>query len=143
MGDAIGEVAGIGLRSTKIMTSRGVLVTVPNSEVMNRFTYNSNAGVPECMVTTDVAVPVGADPDVLLRVGREVAIACPYTHLGHKSRRGTRRPGADRASHARDHQGIRLRSPLRHAMQTDLLRRAKREFLALGIVKAWELPKAQ
>ena len=95
------------------------------------------------MVTTDVAVPVGADPDVLLRVGREVAIACPFTHLGHKVEVELE----DRGPIAH-HMRVTIKAYVYDhrydtAMQTDLLRRAKREFLALGIVKAWELPKAQ
>lgn len=142
MGDATGEVVQIGLRSTKIMTARGVLVTVPNSEVMTRFTYNANVGVPQCMVTADVAVPVGADPEVLMRVGREVAIACLYTHLGHKIEVELE----DRGPVAH-HMRVTIKAYVydhRHdvAMQTDLLRRAKREFLALGIVKAWEPQKS-
>jgi len=143
MGDATGEVVQIGLRSTKIMTQRGVLVTVPNSEVMNRFTYNANAGVPHSMVSADVAVPVGADPETLMRIGREVAIACPYTHLGHKIEVELE----DRGPIAH-HMRVTIKAYVydhRHdtAMQTDLLRRAKREFLAIGIVKAWEGQKNQ
>ncbi|MBV9305449.1 MAG: mechanosensitive ion channel [Acidobacteriaceae bacterium] len=83
VGEASGEVEYIGLRSTKIITSDGVHVTVPNAEVLNRFTFNANGGVPECVATTALSVPHGADPELLLRVAREIAVSCPYTHLGH------------------------------------------------------------
>ena len=51
------------LRSTKILTANGALVTVPNSEVLTHVIFNANAGVAECMVSVDVAVPDGSDPD--------------------------------------------------------------------------------
>ena len=139
MGDAYGEVVQIGLRSTKILTGSGVLVTVPNSEIMNRFTYNANAGVPECMVTATLGVPRGTDSDWLLSLGREIAVASPYTHLGHQVEVELDERGPSRRlmslmirAYACDH---------RHEsrMQTDLLRRAKHEFYSLGLLKAQEV----
>jgi len=40
-------------------------------------------GMPERVVSTELSVPHGADPELLLRIGRELALSCPYTHLGH------------------------------------------------------------
>ena len=80
----VGEIEQIGLRSTKIMTPDDTLVTVPNSEVLGNFTYNANAGVPECLVVTEVFLPATVDPDVVIRIGKEVAVSCPYTHLGRR-----------------------------------------------------------
>jgi small-conductance mechanosensitive channel len=139
MGDAYGEVAQIGLRSTKILTVSGVLVTVPNSEIMNRFTYNANAGVPECMVTAILGVPHGADPDLLLRVGREIAISSLYTHLAHQVEAELDERGLSSHTMSLMIRGYVYDHRYESRMQTDLLRRAKREFLALGILKPHEV----
>jgi small-conductance mechanosensitive channel len=135
IGEAQGEVEHIGLRSTKVMTSTGVRVTIPNAEVLSRFTYNASGGVPECVVTTALNVPHGADPALLLRVGRELAIACPYTHLGH----GIEVEINDNdprlqvlklsiSAYVYDHRYT-------SAMQTDILRRARRELVACGVLQ--------
>lgn len=39
--------------------------------------------VAESLVTTDLPLPLAVDPDLVLGIGREIAISCPYTHLGH------------------------------------------------------------
>jgi MscS family membrane protein len=140
MGDAYGEVVQIGLRSTKILTAGGVLVTVPNSELMNRFTYNANAGVPECMVTATLGVPHGSDSDLILSLGREIAVSSPYTHLGHQVE-----VELDERGPARNLMSLMIRGYVydhryESRMQTDILRRAKHEFLALGILKGHEVP---
>lgn len=142
MGEAYGEVSQIGLRSTKLRTASGVLITVPNSEIMNRFTYNANVGVPECQVTAELKIPQGVDPDLLLNLGREIALSCPYTHLGHKVE-------VDLDEHGFGYRFMKLTI---HAyvydhryephMQTDLLRRAKREFPLVGITQVSE-PRAR
>src|ERR1700748_687577 len=44
-GEARGEVKQIGLRSTRIMTDSGVMVTIPNSAVLTKAIFNANAGV--------------------------------------------------------------------------------------------------
>jgi small-conductance mechanosensitive channel len=141
LGGTAGEVTHIGLRSTKVMTSAGVLVTVPNVEVLNGMTFNANGGVPECMVSTDVSVPHGADPDLVLRVGREVAVACPYTHIGRKIEVDLDDRGVSShfakvsiAAYVYDHR-------YQSAMRTDILRRAKREFVACGILHTGERPR--
>lgn len=80
--DAYGEVGKIGLRSTNIHSSDGKLITVPNADLVNSYVYNSSAGSADCIVLTHIALPHGADCDRALQVAREVAVACPYTHLG-------------------------------------------------------------
>lgn len=135
MGDAYGEVTQIGLRSTKLLTGNGVLVTVPNSEIMNRFTYNANAGVPECMVTTDINLPQGADPDLALRIGREVAVSCPYTHLGHKVDVEIGEQGLAHHATKLTIKAFVYDHRFESTMQTDLLRRTKHAFVALGILR--------
>jgi small-conductance mechanosensitive channel len=135
LSEAYGEVVQIGLRSTKILTADGTLVTVPNSEVLTRLTFNSSGGVAESMISSEVSVPFGSDPDQLIRIAREVAVACPYTHLERpiEVELDDKGPGGrwmklSIKAHVYDHR-------FEGAMQTEMLRRAKREFLACGILK--------
>jgi len=138
IGDAYGEIEQIGLRSTKLMTPDDTLVTIPNADILTSFAYNANAGVPECMVVTEIFLPTDADPDIVLRIGREVAVACPFTHLGRRIMVTLQDQFTETPFMA-----LRIKAYVydhRHepAMQTDILRRAKREFLIQGILKAWE-----
>jgi small-conductance mechanosensitive channel len=80
--DAHGEVEKIGLRSTNIRSSDGLLITVPNADLVNSYVFNSNKGAPESLVSTKISLQRGSDYDFAVRIGREIAIACPYTHLG-------------------------------------------------------------
>jgi small-conductance mechanosensitive channel len=136
LADAYGEVVQIGLRSTKILTANGTLVTVPNSEVLTSLTFNSSGGVAESMISSDLSMPLGSDPDQLIGIAREVAVACPYTHLERpiEVELDDRGPGGrfmtlSIKAHVYDHR-------FEGAMQTEMLRRAKREFLARGIIKS-------
>ncbi|MGC1299845.1 MAG: mechanosensitive ion channel domain-containing protein, partial [Alloacidobacterium sp.] len=83
-GNAWGEVKQIGLRSTKVLTDEGMLVTIPNADVLTKLIFNANVGVAECMVSADVALPAGSDVDQALNICREVAVCSPYTHLGRQ-----------------------------------------------------------
>ena len=140
MAEAYGEVVQIGLRSTKILTANGSLVTVPNSEVLTHVIFNANAGIAECTVSVDVAVPDGSDPDELIRIGREVAVSCPFTRLGRPIELELTDKGRDSrvmrltiTAYVYDHR-------YQPAMQTDILRRAHREFLASGVFWRPEKP---
>jgi small-conductance mechanosensitive channel len=138
IGRAYGEVVHIGLRSTKLLTADGKIAAIPNSEILTQQTFNANRSVPEALVVTDVNVPRGLDPSMLLRIGREVAICSPYTHLG--------RPiTVDLEDNDTRHVVMKLSVEAyvydhRHepAMRTDILRRAQREFRALAAVPAQE-----
>jgi len=132
IGRAYGEVVHIGLRSTKLLTADGKIAAIPNSDILNEQTFNANRSVPEALVITDVNVHRGLDPSVVLRIGREVAICSPYTHLG--------RPVlVDLEDNDTRHIVMKLSIEAyvydhRHelAMRTDILRRAQREFKALA-----------
>lgn len=132
IGESYGEVVHIGLRSTKLLTSEGRIVAIPNSEILTQQTSNTNRGVPESVVTAEVGVPRHLDPDLILRIGREVAVSSPYTHLGRPiavelddsdHRRHVLRLSIE--AHVYDHR-------FEPAMRTDLVRRAHREFQRLG-----------
>jgi small-conductance mechanosensitive channel len=134
IGEAYGEVVQIGLRSTKILTSHGALITVPNSDVLTHPISNANAGVAECMVSVDVAIPDGSDPDQLLRIGREVAVACPFTRLGRPIEVELTDKGVNSrvmrltiTAYVYDHR-------YEPEMQTDILRRTQRELLKCGVL---------
>lgn len=138
LGEAYGEVVQIGLRSTKILTADGVLATVPNSEVLTHLTFNASGGVAESMILADVSLPHEADPDQIIRIGREVAVCCLYTHLDRpiEVQIDDKGPGGrymklSIKAHVYDHR-------FEGAMQTDMLRRAKRELLACGVLRRLE-----
>jgi small-conductance mechanosensitive channel len=135
IGQAYGEVTQIGLRSTKILTSDGILVTIPNSEVLTTHIFNANAGVAESMVAVNVAIPDGANLDQVVRIGREVAVSCPYTRLGRRMEIELHDKGINSrvmlltiTAYVYDHRYER-------EMHTDILRRAQRELLACGILR--------
>lgn len=137
VGAAYGEVEQIGLRSTKVMTPDDTLVTIPNADVLSSYTFNSNAGVPECMVVTQLFLPTNADANTVLRIGREVAIASPYTHLGRrlsvKVEDGfTEAPFMTLTikAYVYDHR-------YEPAMQTDITRRCKKIFQQSGMLEPW------
>jgi len=128
IGHAYGEVVHIGLRSTKLLTPDGKIAAIPNSEILTQQTFNANRSVPEAMVTTDVNVPRGLDPTLVLRIGREVAISCLYTHLG-------RPVSVDLEDHDPRHNAVKLSIEAyvydhryESAMRTDILRRSYHEF---------------
>ena len=138
VGEAYGEVVHIGLRSTKLLTSAGMLVAIPNSEILTQQTFNANAGIPESMVITTINLARGVDPDIALRVGREIAISCPYTYLG-------RPVAADLDDSGTWHHFVKLTIQAyaydhryEPAMQTDILRRAHHEFKALGVLPLYD-----
>jgi MscS family membrane protein len=136
IGEAYGEVKQIGLRSTKIYTDEGMLITVPNSDVLTKPTFNANSGVAECVVTATMALPKDADADRAMRICHEIAVCCPYTHLGRhieveldEQIERSRVVKLTIHAYVYDHR-------FESAMKTDLLRRARREFLADGIQQA-------
>jgi small-conductance mechanosensitive channel len=135
LGDAYGEIDHIGLRSTKLMTPDDTHVTIPNSEILSAKAFNSNSGVPHCMITTEVVLPPSTDPDLALRVGRGVIFSSPFTYLAARTS-----VALIDAFNQRPYLILRMRAYVydhryEPAMMTDLTRRAKAEFARLGI--AW------
>jgi MscS family membrane protein len=137
-GEARGEVKQIGLRSTRIMTDNGVSVTIPNSAVLTKAIFNANSGVAECVVEADMTLPADADADHALRMCREIAVCCPYTHLGRSIQaelfedpKRAREMRVAISAYVYDHR-------FAAAMKSDLLRRARREFSRPEFVKDGE-----
>jgi small-conductance mechanosensitive channel len=133
-GDACGEVKQIGLRSTKVLADTGMLVTIPNADVLTKPIFNANVGVAECMVSAEVVLPAGTDVDEALKLCRQVAACCPYTYLGrhvevdlHEDNKRQKMTLLVIQAYVYDHR-------FASAMKTEILRRAQREFLAHGIL---------
>lgn len=134
LADAYGEVKQIGLRSTKVYTDDDRLVTIPNSDVLTKLIFNANAGVAESVVHAELVLPPEADADKAMDICREVAVCCPYTHLSRQvdvdMTQDERRPYITLLSikaYVYDHR-------FESAMKTDILRRARHEFMVQGIV---------
>ena len=81
IGDAYGEVDHIGMRSTKLTTSDDTRVTVPNAEILIGKAWNSNSGVPESQVVTDLFLPADTDPTVAIEVAYEAVCTSPFLLL--------------------------------------------------------------
>lgn len=135
LGEAFGEVKQIGLRSTRVLADDGMLVTIPNSDVLNKLIFNANAGVAECVVSAEIILPEDADADRALNICREIAVCCPYTHLGrHIEVELNEDPKRYRTihlivqAHVYDHR-------FAAAMKTEILRRARRELMNCGLAK--------
>jgi small-conductance mechanosensitive channel len=133
-GDADGEVKQIGLRSTKLLTDTGILVTIPNADVLTKPVFNANVGVAECIVSAKLALPSGADVDQVLNLCRKVAVCCPYTHLARpievdfeEDRRRFDITLVVVQAYVYDHR-------FAPAMKTEILRRTRRELMAHGIL---------
>jgi small-conductance mechanosensitive channel len=134
VGEAYGEVDHIGLISTKLTTPDDTRVTIPNSQILSNQTYNSNSGVPDCQVVTDVYLPSGADPDEVARIGEEVAFSSPYL-LVDKPVVVLIADQFDQRPHTR----LRIKAYVHDhrfepRMQSDITVRAKREFIRRGLL---------
>ena len=88
--EAYGEVKQIGLRSTKVLTDSGMVVTIPNSDVLNKLIFNANAGVAECVVEAQLLLPAEADANRALELLKEIAVVLPLYPSRTAHRRGAR-----------------------------------------------------
>jgi len=138
IGDAYGEIERIGLRSTKLMTPDDTLVTIPNSHILDSFAFNANAGVPECMVVTELYLPAETDPELALRIGHDALLTCPYILL-------TRRRNVALVDSYSETPYLILRLKgyvydhrYEPGMKSDLTRRCKHEFRRLGLLEGWK-----
>lgn len=81
IGSHYGEVTGIGLRSTRLVTPSDNLVTVPNAEVMSQAVANANAGEENCQVVTEIYLPLNADIGRIRKTAMETAQVSRYVFL--------------------------------------------------------------
>lgn len=81
IGNYYGEVVGIGLRSTRLVTSDDNLVSVPNLEVMNVSVANANYGEENCQVVTEIFLPLHCDMNQVRNFAIETAQVSKYIYL--------------------------------------------------------------
>jgi small-conductance mechanosensitive channel len=137
IGGAYGEIDHVGLRSTKLTTPDDTRVTIPNADVLTQQVFNSNSGVPDCQVVTDLFLPCNSDADEVTRIGYEVAYTSPYTYL--------EKPVVVLVAHGFDRRPyLRLRIKayvfdhrFEPRFMSDLTARAQEEFRRLGLLELW------
>lgn len=77
-----GEVKSIGMRSTRLLTLDGILITIPNSVITNAKVVNESAPYPHFRVRVAVGVAYGSDLDLVetvLTAQRHLGCPLPYT----------------------------------------------------------------
>lgn len=73
VGDTLGDVIEINMRSTKIRTLTNIAIIVPNSEFTSNRVINWSHGDPKVRLDLPIGVSYSSDLDVVLRSLREVA----------------------------------------------------------------------
>ncbi|BAC89556.1 mechanosensitive ion channel family protein [Gloeobacter violaceus] len=63
VGDTIGDVSHIGLRSTEIITPDNIMIIVPNTEFVSNRVINWTRGKPQTRVRLPIGVAYGSDLD--------------------------------------------------------------------------------
>lgn len=81
IGSYYGEVIGIGLRSTRIVTADDSLVSVPNGDLMNQAVSNSNSGEANCQVVAEIYLPISIDTERVRKLATEAAQVSRYIYL--------------------------------------------------------------
>ncbi|WP_138429197.1 mechanosensitive ion channel family protein [Fodinibius saliphilus] len=76
-----GEVVSIGLRSSRIVTPDDSLVTIPNSELMNKAVSNTNSSALDCQVVAEIFLPMDVDVDEAKRIAYRAAVSSRYVYL--------------------------------------------------------------
>lgn len=134
IGDAYGEIDHIGLRSTKLTTPDDTRVTIPNTDILNGQAWNSNSGVPDCQVVTDIFLPHNVDPVEVIEIAYEAAYSSPYLLLSKPvvvllQDKFTSRPFimVRVKAYVYDHR-------FEPNLQSDITVRAKAEYLRRGLV---------
>jgi small-conductance mechanosensitive channel len=140
IGEASGEIDHIGLRSTKLTTLEDTRVTIPNSDILTTEVFNSNSGVPDCQVVTEVFLPADTDPQTASQIGYEAAYSSPFTYL-EKPVVVLVCDGFDRRPYIK----LRIKAYVfdhRYVprIQSDITSRAKSEFLRRGMLAGWNEP---
>lgn len=81
VGEYYGEVIQIGLRSTRVVTQDDSMVTIPNSELMNKAVSNSNSSELNCQVVAEIYLPADVDIERVKRIAYNTAISSRYVYL--------------------------------------------------------------
>lgn len=81
VGDHYGEVLTIGLRSSRIVTQDDSVVSLPNSELMNRAVSNANSSALDCQVVAEIYLPANVDINQVKMIARKAVYASSYSYL--------------------------------------------------------------
>jgi small-conductance mechanosensitive channel len=77
VGDVVGDVIAINMRSTTIRSLQNIAIIVPNSEFISQRVTNWSYGDPTLRLEIDVGVSYASDPDAVEHSLREVAAENP------------------------------------------------------------------
>ncbi len=81
VGQYYGEVAAIGLRTTRIITPDDSLITVPNAMIINSSVSNANAGALHCQVVASIFLDITENLAEVKEIAHRAAITCRYVYL--------------------------------------------------------------
>ena len=81
IGNYYGEVLGIGLRSTRIVTDDESLVSIPNGDIMNQSVSNANTGEASSLVVAEIYLPISIDTEKVRKIAIEAAQVSRYVYL--------------------------------------------------------------
>jgi len=138
IGDALGEVDHIGLRSTKLTTFGDTRVTIPNSDILNGKAWCSNSGMPYCQVETFLYLPPDTDPVQAQEICYEAAYSSPFIFLG-KPVVVLVEDGFEYRPYLRVHVKAYVHDHrYQPQFQSDITVRAKAEFLNRGMLQKWK-----
>jgi small-conductance mechanosensitive channel len=84
LGGHYGEVADIGLRSTRLMTPDESLVSVPNYNIFNQAITSSNAGSLVMLVVTDLHIDSRCNGERAIRIARDAAVTSKFVTVSKR-----------------------------------------------------------
>ncbi|MFY9226126.1 MAG: mechanosensitive ion channel domain-containing protein [Blastocatellia bacterium] len=134
IGDAYGEIDHIGLRSTKLTTPDDTRVTIPNSSILINTTWNANSGKSDCLVVTSLYLPHNVKPEEVIELGHEIVCSSPFVLLKKPISVRLKDNYMDGAFMILRIKGYVFDHRFEPKFQSDIILRAKIEFLKRGIV---------
>ncbi|REL24116.1 mechanosensitive ion channel family protein [Rhodohalobacter sp. SW132] len=81
VGEHYGEVLGIGLRSSRVVTPDDSVVSIPNGELMNRAVSNSNSSALDCQVVAEIFLPATTDVQKVKEIAYKAVWSSSFTYL--------------------------------------------------------------
>jgi MscS family membrane protein len=138
IGNAYGEIDHIGLQSTKLTTPDDTRVTIPNAQILTNLAFNSNSGVPDCQVLTDVFLPPDTDPALALKIGKQAVLTSPFTYLSKPTYVLLIDSYTETPFLTLRIKGYVYDHRYEPAMQSDITLRCKLEFMRLRLLESWK-----
>ena len=139
--DTFGVIDYIGLHSTKLTTDNNVHVSIANSTAIGGLVWNSNAGVPDCLVATEMILPIDVDPQLAVNLGYEAAYSSPYLLRSKPVVVTLSDHFADSPYCVLCIKAFVFDHCYEPRLASDITVRAKREFLDRGMLRTWAAPE--